>query len=151
MLTGSAELGSSSCVSLRWLSEKIPIQVFVRVVRTWKYGTLFLYVLVSGSHVFGVWVLHLEYSEFDSTGDVAFARDAMLGSTVDTCSASVWLSDSHVFGVWVLLAGYRKLDSSGDLFSRAMLGSTLDTCSASVREVFCMIFTYFQRWRGLDF
>ena len=56
--TGSAELGSSSCVSLRWRSEKFLVQVFARAARTWKYGALFPYG-VSVSHVFGVWVLHL--------------------------------------------------------------------------------------------
>ena len=52
-------LGSSSCVSLRWHSEKFLVQVFARAARTWKYGALFPSGLVSGSHVFGVWVLHL--------------------------------------------------------------------------------------------
>ena len=54
-------LGSSSCVSLRWLSQEFLVQVFARAARTWKYGALFPSGLVSGSHVFGVWVLHAEY------------------------------------------------------------------------------------------
>ena len=52
-------LGPSSSVSLWWLSEEFLVQVFARVVRTSKYGALFPYGLVSGSHVFGVWVLHV--------------------------------------------------------------------------------------------
>ena len=57
-------LDSSSCISPRWLSEKCLVQVFARAVRTWKYGALFPYGLVSGSHVFGVWVLHAEYKNW---------------------------------------------------------------------------------------
>ena len=43
---------------------------FARAVRTWKYGTLFLCDLVSGSHVFSVWVLHAEHRKFGSSGDL---------------------------------------------------------------------------------
>ena len=43
-------------------------------------------VWLSGSHVFGVWVLHAGVRKLDSSRDV-FSW-AMLGSTVDTCSAS---------------------------------------------------------------
>ena len=56
----------------------------------------------------------------------------MLGSTVDTFSASVlviWQSRVRCLGV---ACGIQKMDSSGDFLSGAMLGSTVDTCSASV-------------------
>ena len=51
-------------------------------------GTLFLCDLVSGSLYLDVWVLHVECGTLDSSGD-DFGCSAMLGSTMDTCSASV--------------------------------------------------------------
>ena len=46
------------------------------------------YGLVSGSHVFGVWVLHVVCGiGFFMRCSILYG--AMLGSTVDTCSASV--------------------------------------------------------------
>ena len=52
-----------------------------RAVYAWNYGTLFPPGFVSGSYTSCVWVLHEEYHS-------VFFR-AMLGSTVNTCSASV--------------------------------------------------------------
>ena len=42
-----------------------------RAVRTWKFGTFFLYVVISGSHFLCVWVLLEEYRALDSWGDDA--------------------------------------------------------------------------------
>ena len=63
-------------------------KVFARVVRTWKYGALFpcgLVIWQSRVRCLGV---ACEYRGLDSSGD-DFVRGAMLGLTVDTCSASV--------------------------------------------------------------
>ena len=54
-----------------------------RAVHTWKYGTLFSEGFVSGSSTSCVWVLLEEY-QMNSV-----VIRAMLGSTVNTCSASV--------------------------------------------------------------
>ena len=53
-------LGPSSCVSLQWLSEEFPVQVLLALF-AFGYLCFFTYSLVSGSLVFGVSVLHVEY------------------------------------------------------------------------------------------
>ena len=69
---GAALAGSGIQIlggALAWNILKILVQVFARAVRTWIYGASFPHGLVSRSHVFGVWVLHLENRELDSSGD----------------------------------------------------------------------------------
>ena len=73
---------------------------FARAVRTWKYGTLFLYDLVSGSPHLDVWVLHVKCGTLDSSGD-DFGCGAMLGSTMVTRSASVLSS-------WIICAYFLR-------------------------------------------
>ena len=59
-----------------------------RAVRTGKYGALFPSCLVAGSHAFCVWGLRVGY-RIEFFGRCCGYSGAMLGSTVDTCSASV--------------------------------------------------------------
>ena len=80
-----AEPGPSH-VSLRRLSEEFPFLGFLaRAVRNWKYGALFPYGLIFGSHVSCVWVSHVEYT-IGFFGRCCDSLGAMAGSTVDTCS-----------------------------------------------------------------
>ena len=59
-------------------------------VHTWKFGALFRRGLVSGSLVSGVWVLLVEFRYWIFREMLAaFLWSAMLGSTVNTYSASV--------------------------------------------------------------
>ena len=79
-----------------------------------------------GSHCVGVWVLHVEYRELDSSGDDAILWGATLGSTVVTCSASVRDAsgrNSHIFFFYV--------DSNPEVFlfrSHAEWRSVLSRC-----------------------
>ena len=59
-----------------------------RAVHTWKFGVLFPSGFVSSSHTSCVWVLLVEYRKLNSSGDSVVIR-AALGSTVNTCSASL--------------------------------------------------------------
>ena len=69
-----------------------------RVVRTWEFGALFRRVLCSGSLVSRCLGVARGLQVLGSSGD-AFLWDAMLGSTVNTCSASVrdvlWTNCTH--------------------------------------------------------
>ena len=76
-----------------------------RAVCMWKCGALFLYDLVSGSLLLGIWVLHVEYGTLDSSGD-DFVRGCMLGSTVDTGFASV-------LGFWTNFTQFLRLRGLG--------------------------------------
>ena len=80
-------LGSSSCVSLLWRLGEFHA-FLARAVHTWNLGAFFRRGVVSGSHMSCVWVLPV------NIGNEFFERFcgyscAMLGSTVDTCSATV--------------------------------------------------------------
>ena len=86
----------SSCVSLRLLLKVFPL-LCARAVRSWNL-VLFLRVLVSGSHCSGWLGVAYEY-EIWILRETTFFVGAMLGSTVDTCSASVlwlWTNFTHV-------------------------------------------------------
>ena len=84
--------GVPRSVSLRQLFEEFPLLrcLLCRAVRTWKAGH-FSVALVSSSPglVFGCWVLLVEYSVLDFSGDSVCSP---LGSTVDTCSSGLWIS-----------------------------------------------------------
>ena len=60
-----------------------------RAVRTWKYGALFLFGFVSGSHASCVWVLHVEYRKLNSSCD-SMVIDATLGSAVVGCFGRIY-------------------------------------------------------------
>ena len=57
-----AESGPSSLQSTDAFGRNVFSVIPARAVRTWKYGALFLYDLVSGSLFLGVWVLLVEYA-----------------------------------------------------------------------------------------
>ena len=83
---GAAALGSSSCVSLHGFWR---ISCFPYVVHTWKFGALFRRGLVSGSLVSGVWVLLVKFRYWIFREMLPLFGAPLLGSTVNTCSASV--------------------------------------------------------------
>ena len=79
----------SSCVSLRTLLKVFPL-LYARPIRT-RNLVHFLRVLVSGSHCSGCLGVADEFENW-ILRETTFFVGAMLGSTVDTCSASVlWL------------------------------------------------------------
>ena len=84
-------------VSLRQFFEEFPLLrcLLCRAVRTWKAGH-FSVALVSSSPglVFGCWVLLVEYSVLDFSGDSVCSP---LGSTVDTCSSGGFGRNFHIF------------------------------------------------------
>ena len=91
-----AGTGPSSCVSLRMLLEAFPV-LFARAVRTWNLEHYFR-VPVSGSLCSGR--LGVAYDcENWIFREMTFFVEAMLGTTVDTCSASVfwrlWMNFTH--------------------------------------------------------
>ena len=86
---GEAGTMPSSCASLRLLLEEFPVHC-ARAVRTLNLVHYFR-VLVSGSHFSGCLGVADEYDNW-ILREMTFFVGAMLGSTVDTCSASVlWL------------------------------------------------------------
>ena len=83
----------SSCVSLLWLLGEFPA-FLARAVPTCTFGAFFRLGVVSGSHMSCVWVLPVDYySGF--FGRFCGYSCAMLGSTVDTCSATVRFGRFH--------------------------------------------------------
>ena len=76
----------SSCASLQLLLEEFPVHC-ARAVRTLNLVHYFR-VLVSGSHCSGCLGVADEYENW-ILRETTFFVGAMLGSTVDTCSASV--------------------------------------------------------------
>ena len=86
-------------VSLRKLLDEFPHprRVAARAVRTWKTGLVYL-CLVSFSPCSGVWVLPVEYSALDFSGDPACTS---LGSTVDTWSTAGFGRNFPIFYVAV--------------------------------------------------
>ena len=79
-----AETGSSPSVSLRRPFEEFPFRGFLLALFAlgkWYIG------LVSGSHSSCVWVLHVNYSEFDFSGDSAVTRAQ--------CFAGQWIRVLH--------------------------------------------------------
>ena len=89
---GYAEPGFIVLRQSTWLLEKIHVQVFARTVRTWEYGALFPYGLVSDSHEFGVSVLHVEY------GLILLEILRLLGTQ---CLARLWIHVLRQFlAIW---------------------------------------------------
>ena len=120
--TGSAELGSSSRVSLWWLSEKFLVQVFARAVRTWEYGALVPFSLVSGSHVFGVQRIGFFRRSF-------FVRNAWLDCGYMFCIITGRFSDDfHIFSTlpWTqLLKFFSPFSRRMEKYAQQMLQSSV--------------------------
>ena len=99
-----AGTGHSSCVSLRMLLEAFPVHR-ARAVRTWNLVNYFS-VPVSGSRCSGR--LGVAYDcENWIFREMTFFVVAMLGTTVDTCSASV------LWRVWMIFTHFLRCGGLG--------------------------------------
>ena len=86
---------------------------FACAVRTWKFGALFPFVLVSGSHASCVWVLPVDYLlKIGFFGRFCGYSCAMHGPTVDTCSASVLGAFEQILHIFC-----GEMDSDLEVFS----------------------------------
>ena len=97
----------SSCASLWLLLEEFPVPC-ARAVRTWNLVHYFR-VHVAGSHCSGCLGVADEYENWNFW-EMTFFLGAILGSTVDTCSASVlWLLRTSSWEQCLVLQTYFTL------------------------------------------
>ena len=136
----------SSCVSPRRLLENFLDCVLALFVlgNLEHYFVLALYLAVASS------LSGCCFEEFEL--DSSELRGAILGSTADTCSASVSGCDSTVDTCSASVSGCCLLstesDSSGDMWRNTCLDSGYMTCFSTVR--FWTNFPQFLRGRGLE-
>ena len=94
-VTFTCELDSSGDAVLLWSNAWLEVG-YMFCIGFWLFG----------SHVFGVWVLHAEYRKLDCSCSYSCAK---LGSTVDTCSATVRLGRIYTHF-------YVSVDSNPEVF-----------------------------------